>query len=57
MKEMSPCKVVCTGTGGFGHVLCWFSAGVASPCVCGSIFIEIIGRHYWHEGAKMLNTL
>ena len=51
------CKVVCIRTDGFG---CWFSAGVPSPCVCGSgeeqdwkggsVFIEMIGRHYWHVG-------
>lgn len=30
----------------------WFAAGFASPCVCESVFIEMIGRHYWHGGAK-----
>lgn len=59
------CKVVCTGTAGFGHVLVlvlgwgslplWGSGGGAGLERHDSVFVEIIGRYYWHVGAKDAN--
>lgn len=59
------CKVVCTGTAGFGHVLVlvlgwgslplWGSGGGAGLERHDSVFVEITGRYYWHVGAKDAN--